>query len=259
MRLREIRLLSVPGIPEIRKGDDLGVLLVEALREAGSELQAGDIVAVAQKVVSKSEGRLVRLADYVPSTHALELAALTGKDARKIEAILSESSEILRAIRTAPDGLIIARHRQGWICANAGIDESNLGPGSEDMALLLPEDADRSARRLRTRLERHFPAPIGVIVTDTFGRPWRQGLVNVAIGVAGVSAVVDWKDRTDAYGRMLKATMPAFADELAAAACLLMTKDGSTPFVVLRGLDWADDASARATDVLRPMSQELFQ
>lgn len=256
--MSELRLFTLPGVPEVREDDDLAALLLDASRRAGKKLQAGDIVAVAQKVVSKSEGRLIRLADLTPSPRALELAAATGKDARKVEAILLESSEILRAVRFPPEGLIIARHRRGWICANAGIDESNLGPQADGMALLLPEDADDSARRLRAKLEQACPAPIGVIVTDTFGRPWRHGLVNVAIGVAGVPAIVSWKGRVDAYGRALQATLPAFADELAAAACLLMKKDGGTPFVVLRGAEWAVDEAARATDVLRPTEQELF-
>jgi coenzyme F420-0:L-glutamate ligase/coenzyme F420-1:gamma-L-glutamate ligase len=249
---------AVPGVPEVRAGDDLGALIADALSHSGHDLQAGDIVVVAQKIVSKSEGRLRQLAEFAPSAKALEIAGAIGKDARKVEAILSESVEVLRAVKSGPDGLIITRHRNGWICANAGIDESNLGEGAEAMLLLLPEDADRSARTIRAGLEKRHGGPVGVVVTDTFGRPWRQGLVNIAIGVAGVPAIVDWIGRTDAYGRALKATLPAFADEVAAAAGLLMQKDAGTPVVVVRDLRWADNQAASARDVLRPIAQELF-
>ena len=254
----QLTAFAVPGIPEIGAGDDVAVSILEAMSLGESALRPGDIVVVAQKIVSKSEGRLRRLSDFTPSPRALEIAEAIGKDARKVEAILSESTEILRAVRSGPDGLIITRHRNGWICANAGIDESNLGEGMESMLLLLPEDADRSAQTIRAGLESRCDGPIGVIVTDTFGRPWRQGLVNIAIGVAGVPAIVDWAGRVDAYGRALKATLPAFADEVAAAAGLLMQKDAGTPVVVVRDLRWRDSAEASARDVLRPIAQELF-
>lgn len=249
---------AVPGIPEITEGDDLAALIANALRRAGQGLSAGDIVVLAQKIVSKAEGRMVPLADYAASDEALRIAADIGKDPRKVEAILRESTDVLRARSQPPDGLIVARHRQGWICANAGIDESNLGPDRDGMLLLLPEDPDASAARIRSGLEARFGGPVGVIVSDTFGRPWRHGLVNVAIGVAGVPAIDDWRDRADAYGRGLKATQPAFADEVAAAAGLLMRKDAGLPVVVMRGLAWREDAMARARDVLRPLEQELF-
>lgn len=247
---------AVPGIPEVAEGDDLASLIAVALDE--THLEPGDIVVVAQKIVSKAEGRMKAYDDYVPSPEALCIADEIGKDARKVEAILSESSEVIRARRMGADGLLITRHRQGWICANAAIDESNLGAGKSGKLLLLPEDPDASARTLRAGLEKRFAGPIGVIVTDTFGRPWRNGLVNVAIGTAGVAAIVDWTDRTDAYGRGLKATLPAFADEIAAAAGLLMQKDAGRPVIVMRGLRWHDRPEASARDVLRPLSQELF-
>ncbi|MBX3577492.1 MAG: coenzyme F420-0:L-glutamate ligase [Rhizobiaceae bacterium] len=254
-----LALLAVRGIPEIRADDDLGAIISEALSAAGIDLEAGDIVVVAQKIVSKSEARLRRLDDFAPSSRALEIADRIGKDARKVEAILSESADVLRAERMGADGLLITRHRAGWICANAGIDESNLGSDMGGMLMLLPEDADASARRIRDRLEHRFSGPVGVLVTDTFGRPWRNGLVNVAIGVAGVPALVDWAGRGDAYGRALKATLPALADEVAAAAGLLMQKDAGVPVVVVRGLEWTDRPEASARDVLRPIAQELFQ
>jgi coenzyme F420-0:L-glutamate ligase/coenzyme F420-1:gamma-L-glutamate ligase len=249
---------AVPGIPEITTGVDLAALIGDALDRAGQTLAAGDIIVVAQKIVSKAEGRMVPLAGYTPSADAIRIAAEIGKDPRKVEAILRESTGVIRLRNQPPDGLIITRHRQGWICANAAIDESNLGPDRDGMLLLLPEDPDASAARIRDGLEARFGGPLGVIVSDTFGRPWRHGLVNVAIGVAGVPAIVDWRTRTDAYGRGLKATQPAFADEVAAAAGLLMQKDAGQPVVVMRGLDWHYDPAARAADVLRPVEQELF-
>lgn len=254
-----LQAFALPGIPEVRPGDALGGLVGDALDRAGETLRAGDIVVVAQKVVSKAEGRMRRLDDFTPSPRALEIAADIGKDPRKVEAILSESDAVLRAVPSGPDGLLITRHRNGWICANAGIDESNLGAGSQGMLLLLPEDADRSARAIRAALEARFGVdPVGVIVTDTFGRPWRQGLVNIAIGLAGVPAIVDWAGRGDAWGRVLKATMPAFADELSSAAGILMQKDAQTPVVIVRGLPWTSDDGASAHDIVRPAGQDLF-
>jgi coenzyme F420-0:L-glutamate ligase len=250
---------AVPGLPEVQPHTDLADLISVALQRAGKTLQPFDIVVVAQKVVSKAEGCLARLEDFIPSPRALQLATATGKDARKIEAILSQSTQILRAVKIPPEGLIIARHNHGWICANAAIDESNVGPGSDaGLLLMLPEDPDRSARAIRETFEARFQAPIGVVITDTFGRPWRQGLVNVAIGVAGVPVIDDWVGRTDAYGRTLHATQPAFADEISASAGLLMGKDRCTPVVVLQGLSWTDQPAASAREILRPMSQELF-
>ncbi|MET3662406.1 coenzyme F420-0:L-glutamate ligase [Aquamicrobium ahrensii] len=258
IRRQGVSLFAVAGIPEIGAGDDLSAAIAQALSDMGGELKPRDIVIVAQKIVSKSEARMFPLDAFAPSDRAREIAAEIGKDARKVEAILSESTDILRARRQEPDGLLITRHRQGWICANAGIDQSNLGEGKDDMLLLLPEDPDASAARIKAGLETRYGGPIGVVVTDTFGRPWRHGLVNVAIGVAGVPAVVDWTVRADAYGRGLKATLPAFADELAAASGLLMQKDAGLPVVIIRGLPWSDTPSASAGDFLRPLSQELF-
>ena len=253
-----MEMFPIGGVPEVRPGDSLAPVFIAALAGAGRRLATGDIVVVAQKVVSKSEGRLGALADFEPSPRALEIGAEIGKSPHKVEAILSESTEIIRMRRQMPEGLLITRHRQGWICANAGIDESNLGAGQQGKLLLLPDNPDASARAIRSGLESHFGGPVGVIVSDTFGRPWRNGLVNIAIGVAGVPAIVDWAGRTDAYGRGLKATLPAFADEVSAAAGLLMQKDAGVPAVVVRGLEWNDTPDASARDVLRPLSLELF-
>jgi coenzyme F420-0:L-glutamate ligase/2-phospho-L-lactate guanylyltransferase len=257
-RSDETRVFTIPGIGEINAGDDLADIIGAACDASATGLGPGDIVVIAQKVVSKSEGRMFPLSGFTPSSEALKIADEIGKDARKVEAILLESTSVIRARRQPNEGLLITRHRQGWICANAGIDESNLGEGREGMLLLLPEDPDASAAAIRAGLEARFGGPIGVVISDTFGRPWRNGLVNIAIGVAGVPVVVDWTLRTDAYGRGLKATLPAFADEVAASSGLLMAKDAGLPVVVLRGLSWQDDPDARANQVLRPIEQELF-
>jgi coenzyme F420-0:L-glutamate ligase len=251
-------IFAIPGIGEIEAGDDLAHIISVAADSAGLQLMPGDIVVVAQKVVSKCEGRMYPLASFEPSEEAIRLADDIGKDVRKVEAILRESSAVIRARRQPNEGLLITRHRHGWICANAGIDESNLGAGREGMLLMLPEDPDASARGLRSGLESQYGGPIGVVISDTFGRPWRNGLVNIAIGVAGVPVLVDWSTRTDAYGRGLKATLPAFADEVAASAGLLMGKDAGLPVIILRGLAWENDEAARASQVLRPIEQEMF-
>lgn len=257
-RREAAQIFAVSGIGEIEAGDDLAAIVAASCDASGMPLAPGDIVVVAQKIVSKSEGRMVPLADFEPSADALGISAEIGKDARKVEAILRESTAVIRARKQPGEGLLITRHKQGWICANAGIDESNLGAGREGMLLLLPEDPDASARKIRAGLEARFSGPIGVVISDTFGRPWRNGLVNIAIGVAGVPVLVDWSARTDAYGRGLKATLPAFADEVAASSGLLMAKDAGLPVVVLRGLTWQDDPEARAGQVLRPIEQEMF-
>jgi coenzyme F420-0:L-glutamate ligase/coenzyme F420-1:gamma-L-glutamate ligase len=255
----DFQVFAVRDIPEVRAGDDLGELIGDALDRASQTLAEGDIVVIAQKIVSKAEGRMRRIDAFSPSPEALEIAERIGKDARKVEAILSESNKILRAVPTGPDGLLIVRHHDGWICANAGIDESNLGDGNEGMLLLLPEDADGTARTIRYALEkRNGLRQVGVVVTDTFGRPWRQGLVNIAIGLAGVPAIVEWVGRGDAWGRALKATIPAFADEIAAASGLLMEKDTKIPVVVMRGLSWSIDDDTSARHIVRPEGQDLF-
>ena len=251
-----IRLFALPDIPEIHAGDDLAGVIAQAMRACGEQYQAGDILVVAQKIVSKAEGRTRRLADITPSAAAFELSAQCGKDARKVQAILDESEQIVRVAPFPPDGLIIARHRHGWVCANAAIDESNVG--EEDVLLLLPADPDASARKLAATLSAEAGVDLGVIITDTFGRAWRRGLVNIAIGVARVPAVVSWIGQADAYGRQLHTSEPAFADEIAAASGLLMGKDSGTPVIVVRGLAWDADAGANARQIVRPVKEDLF-
>jgi coenzyme F420-0:L-glutamate ligase/coenzyme F420-1:gamma-L-glutamate ligase len=253
-----LELFAIPGLPDVVPGDDLGALLVAATQAAGETLQDSDIVVVAQKVVSKSEGRFRRLSEIVPSEEALQITARCGKDPRKVQAILDESTSILRVVAAPPDGIVIARHKHGWVAANAGIDESNLG-SAEGQLLLLPVDPDESARRIAQSIERLTSRRPGVIVTDTFGRPWRKGLVNVALGTSDVEPIISWVGKNDAYGRRLDVSEQAFADELAAASGLLMVKDAATPAVVVRGLHWRRAPDARGRDYVRPLDKDLFK
>jgi coenzyme F420-0:L-glutamate ligase / coenzyme F420-1:gamma-L-glutamate ligase len=252
LRNASLVILPIRGLPLISKGDDLAALIGDAIAAMGEELQPGDILAVAQKVVSKQEGRTVRLADVVPSAKAIELAERTGKNPRLIECVLSESREVLRAA----SGVLIVQTRLGHIVANAGIDQSNVA-GNEDIALLLPEDPDKSAASLRDRL-----APqggIGVIVSDSFGRPWRFGTTGVAIGIAGPPALVDRRGEPDLMGRVLQATEIAFADAVAAAATLVMGEAAEgLPAAIVRGLTWSETDHKGAT-IVRPASQDLFR
>lgn len=255
-----MQLFALPGLPEICAGDDVGSLIAQAMKACGECLLSGDIVVVAQKIVSKAEGRTRVLSDITPTPGALDIAARSGKDARKVQAILDESSDIMRVAAFPPDGLVIARHRDGWVCANAAIDESNVG--ADGVLLLLPENPDASAARiaqvLAAALLGDAERPVGVVITDTFGRAWRRGQVNIAIGAAHVPAVVSLVGRRDAFGRVLQVSEPAFADEVAAAAGLLMGKDSATPVIIVRGLEWEMDAQASAKQLVRPVKEDLF-
>jgi coenzyme F420-0:L-glutamate ligase/coenzyme F420-1:gamma-L-glutamate ligase len=220
-----IELTALPGIPEVRPGDDLAALLAAAAEHVGG-LEPTDVVAVAHKAVSKAEGRLVRLADVVPGERARALAREHDKDPRHVEVILSEAAQLVRADR----GRLICRTRHGFVCANAGVDASNAS--EPDSLVLLPLDPDASARALRAAL----PGRPAVVVTDSFGRAWRQGQCEVAIGVAGLAPLEDWRGRSDSAGREMHATVIAIADEAAAAADLARAKDSREPAVRLRGL-----------------------
>ncbi|VTU45351.1 coenzyme F420-0:L-glutamate ligase [Variovorax sp. PBL-E5] len=253
-----VELFSLPAIPEVHPGDVLSTLIDRAMRGMGERWQEGDVIAIAQKIVSKSEGRFRCLADIAPGTRALEISHQCGKDARKVQAILDESTDILRVVPAPPDGIIIARHVQGWVCANAGIDESNLGD-AEGQLLLLPLDPDASASRIASDIEAESGIRPGVVITDTFGRPWRKGLVNIALGADGIDPFVDWVGRNDAYGRRLAVTQQALADEVAAASGLLMAKDAATPVIVLRGLSWARSDQPSCRRYVRALTEDLFQ
>lgn len=248
-----LELRALAGIPEIRPGDDLASILQAALRHNEIELQAGDVLVVAQKIVSKAENRFLDLRTLNPSVRATELANAIGKEASFVEAVLRESSEV---VRTAPNTLI-TRHRAGYVMANAGIDRSNV-PGDEHIVLLLPEDCDASAARLRAQ----FPTPApGIVISDSFGRPWREGVVNVALGVAGVVALIDRRGGVDRHGRTLQVTQIALADAIAAAAGIVMgeTTEG-TPVVWIRGLaEYATKSDSGSASLLRPRAHDLFK
>ncbi len=244
-----MRADALPGLPEVRPGDDLAALLAEAARRLEGGLTADDVVAVAHKVVSKAEGRLVDLARVTPGAAARALAAEHGKDPRHVQVVLDESEEVLRADR----GRLICRTRHGFVCANAGVDASNAG--APDTLVLLPEDPDASARALRARLG------CAVLITDSFGRPWRVGQCEVAIGCAGLAPAEDWRGLPDSDGRELAATAIAIADEAAAAADLARAKDSREPAVRLRGLErhvMAEDGAGAAV-LVRALEDDLFR
>lgn len=245
---------AVPGIPLVQPGDDLAGLILEAMARAGMVLQDGDILVVAQKVVSKAEGRLVELASVKPSAEALALADVTGKDPRHLQVVLDESTEVVRA----RPGLVIVEQKQGLICANAGVDHSNLS-SDDAWALLLPEDPDASARELRRRIEEETGRGVAVLIVDSQGRPWRNGVVGIAIGVAGMVPVEDWRGEPDLFGRTLAVTTIAVADMVAAAATLLTGQAAEgRPVVVARGVPRrAGDGSH--WDLLRSREADLFR
>ncbi|MBS0578075.1 MAG: coenzyme F420-0:L-glutamate ligase [Proteobacteria bacterium] len=252
----EVSLIGLPGIPEVRSGADLSQLLVAALGAAGIAPQASDVLVVAQKVVSKAEGRLVPLASVTPGARAQELAQVTGKDARLIELVLTESTEVLRARKD----VLIVRHRLGFVMANAGIDRSNLAGGAAGgEVLLLPQDPDASAARLRADLAVRLGSAPAVIVSDSFGRPWRRGVVNIALGAAGLPALLDRRGESDRAGRRLEVTEVALGDALAAAAGLVMGEAAEgVPAVLVRGYR-CSGAEKPARSLIRPITEDLFR
>ncbi|HXG65276.1 MAG TPA: coenzyme F420-0:L-glutamate ligase [Blastocatellia bacterium] len=247
----EVRIVPVPGMPEVVPGNDLPALIVAAARAAGLEVVERDVFVIAQKVVSKAEGRVVWLDSVKPSQRAEEWAARYGKDARVVEAALRESARVVRMER----GVMICETRHGFICANAGVDASNAAAGT---VILLPEDPDASARRIRTALEQAFGVRLAVIVADTFGRPWREGLTNVALGVAGIAPLIDYREQMDAHGRTLRVTVIATADEMASAAELVMKKTAGVPAAILRGCEY-EMREASGRELLRAPELDLFR
>jgi len=243
-----LELHGVEGLPEIHPGDDLAALIV-ANAEA---LRSGDVIVVAQKVVSKAEGRIRTLSQVTPSTEAIALARRLGADARMVQVVLDESTRIVR-----DDRVLIVETRQGFVCANAGVDRSNVD-GPDDVCLL-PVDCDASALALHEAIASLAGVRAGVIVSDTFGRAWRMGLVNVALGVAGMPAMLDYRGRPDDFGMPLQATVVAIADELAAAAEVLMGKTRRIPVVIVRGLDAFEAAPGTGQELVRPSDLDLFR
>lgn len=249
-----LELFAIPGLPMVRTGDDLPALIASALERAGLALQDRDVVVIAQKVVSKAEGRTVDLAEVVPSPAAVKLAAEVGKDPRIVEVVLSDS---VKVVRSRPN-LMIMQHRLGFVMANAGVDQSNVAEADgHQRALLLPLDPDRSAEAIRAALSRF--ADVSVVISDSFGRPWRRGTAGVAIGAAGIPSVIDLRGKPDLFGRILEVSIIGFADEIAAAASLLQGQAAEgQPVVVVRGLTW-HAPNLPVADVIRPPEEDLFQ
>ncbi|HSQ18829.1 MAG TPA: coenzyme F420-0:L-glutamate ligase [Blastocatellia bacterium] len=251
MATTRIEIIGIPGIPEVVEGEDAAALIVGALRDARIEVDGGDIFIVAQKVISKAEGSVVSLDSIEPSQRAHEWAAAHQKDARVVEVVLRESKRIVRMER----GVLISETAHGFICANAGVDTSNVAEGT---VTLLPKDPDASARKIRWALEAAFGVRVSVIVSDTFGRPWREGLVNVALGVSGIAPLIDYRGQKDSHGNALKVTVIAVADELASAAELVMKKSAAIPVAIIRGFDFvASEGSIR--ELIRSPDQDLFR
>ena len=240
------------GLPEVRPRDDLVGLLASALATAGERLRDDDVLIVAQKVVSKSEGRVVHLPDVVPGPRALEMARESGKDPRQLEVVLSETKEIVRWER----GVLISETRHGFVCANAGVDRSNAG--APDTVVLLPVDPDASAARIRGEIADRMGATVAVVITDTFGRAWREGHTNVAIGIAGLPALKRYIGQRDPEGYELRVTEIAVADEIAGAAELVMGKLDRCPVAVVRGLA-LEDSDETAREYVRPAARDLFR
>ena len=252
---RSLTLTALAGLPLVQPGDDLGALLAAALRRTQIAPQDGDVVIIAQKVVSKAEGRIVNLKEVVPSARAVALAKEVNKDARLVEVILSESDEVVRHRR---DVLIVA-HRLGFVMANAGVDQSNVGSEDGEPVLLLPRDPDASAAALKTQLDREFGVNLGILINDSFGRAWRNGVVGVALGAAGIPALRDMAGMPDLFGRKMRVTEVAVADEIAAAASLLMGQAAEgQPAVHLRGF-FCDAPAAPASALLRAKALDLFR
>ena len=245
-----IRLVALPGVPAVQPGDDLAALVRAAANAAALRLEDG-VLVVCQKVVSKAEGRLARLADVEPSAEARRIAAENGKDPRHVEIVLRETVRVVRL----GHGVMICETRHGFVCANAGVDLSNA-PGP-DIAVLLPLDPDASAAALREALLASGAGPLAVVVSDTFGRPWREGLIDVAIGCAGIAPIDDQRGTRDLAGRELQVTATATADQLAAAAGLLMRKDAGVPAVWIEGVRAHGDGRVR--DTLRTPDTDLFR
>jgi coenzyme F420-0:L-glutamate ligase/coenzyme F420-1:gamma-L-glutamate ligase len=249
-----LELVALPGLPMVGEGDDVGELIAVGL--AGRGLRGGDVIVVAQKIVSKAEGRIVELARVTPSAEATRLAAEVGKDPRLVEVILGESARVVRA----RPNLIIVQHRLGFVMANAGVDQSNVAPPDGiQRVLLLPRDPDASAEAIRAKLQQQFGVEIGVIINDSFGRAWRRGTCGVAIGAAGLPSLQDLRGQPDLFGRILEVSIVGFADEIAAAASLLQGQGAEAqPVVLVRGLQWQASAGG-AEQLVRPPEEDLFR
>jgi coenzyme F420-0:L-glutamate ligase/coenzyme F420-1:gamma-L-glutamate ligase len=250
-----LSLTALPGIPLIRSGDNLARIIGDALRREAISLEHGDIIVIAQKIVSKAEGRMVDLATIVPSPEALKCAQMVNKDPRHVEIVLRESEEVLKVA----GGALITVHKLGFIMANAGVDQSNVDHGDDGMVLMLPEDPDGSAAALKQALDAESGAKIGVVITDSFGRPWRKGVTGVAIGAAGLPSLRNLIGEPDLFGRSLRISEHAAADDIAAAASLLMGQGAEgLPVVHIRGLRYGEP-DVPASSLIRPKHEDAFR
>jgi coenzyme F420-0:L-glutamate ligase/coenzyme F420-1:gamma-L-glutamate ligase len=250
-----VSFYALPGIPLVEPGDDLATMIGDVLRENELWLVDGDILVLAQKIVSKSEGLYINLDDVTPSEQAIAIAAQVGKDPRHVQVVLSESDEV---VKVGPH-VVVTAHKLGFVMANAGIDESNISHGVGGRVLLLPRDPDGSAATLKTRFDEAFGASIGVVINDSFGRPWRNGVVGVALGSAGVPSLVDRVGETDLFGRTLKVTEIGLGDEIASAASLLMGQAAEgTPVVLIRGFR-TSAPQRRAASLIRNRERDMFR
>ncbi|HIQ29147.1 MAG TPA: coenzyme F420-0:L-glutamate ligase [Candidatus Caldiarchaeum subterraneum] len=247
-----IKIIPIRGIPEVKYGDDVGEIIINACRREGIELQDNDIIVVSQVIVSKAEGNVVNLDDIIVSKHAEQLAALTGKDPRHVEVILRSSRKIVKV----KGGVIITETKHGLVCANAGVDLSNVGEGK---AALLPEDPDKSARQIRNRIRDLTGLDVAVIICDTHGRPFRRGTINIAIGCSGLEPLWDRRGEKDLYGRELRSKVTCVADELASAAELVIGQaDEGTPAAVIRGYRY-ERGEKPAREIIRPEEEDMFR
>jgi coenzyme F420-0:L-glutamate ligase/coenzyme F420-1:gamma-L-glutamate ligase len=254
----QLTLTALPNIPLVKPGDDVAALILAGLDAAKITLASGDVIAIAQKIVSKAEGRLIKLDDVTPSARAYELATITQKDPRFVEVVLSESKEVLRARFNT----LIVEHRNGYVCANAGVDRSNVGPhgeGHDEYLLCLPADPDGTCQRLRERFRAVTGADVAVIINDSHGRSWRQGTLGVAIGAAGFPCLLDMRGHRDLFDYTLQVTQIGLADELAAAASLLMGQaDEARPVIHIRGVPYPF-REGNAQELIRPKEMDLFR
>jgi len=247
-----IQIIGLESIPLIKRGDDIGALILDAAKRQSVELKEGDIVVVTQKIVSKSEGRILDLNQVVASPFALRIAKQTGRDPRHVEVILRESKRIVKM----QDQHLIVETRRGFVCANGGVDKSNIE--GEDCVSILPVDPDESARRIRATIKRLSGVDVAVIISDTFGRPWRIGHVNLAIGVSGMKPIIDYRGRRDMFNYVLTVTVMAVADEIASAAELVMNKSDGLPVAVIKGYPYVKE-EGKGTELIRPAELDLFR
>lgn len=253
MASNALSLRAIPGLPMFAPGDDLAALLGDAMQ--GAPPADGDVLVIAQKIVSKAEGRIVEIASVTPSARAIALGEEVGKDPRVVEVILGEA---VRVVRSRPN-LLIVEHKRGWVMANAGVDQSNVDHSGGGRLLLLPEDPDASAERLRAALSARFGVRLAVVINDSFGRAWRRGTAGIAIGAAGLPGLVDLRGSPDLFGRILEVSIIGFADEVAAAASLLMGQASEgQPAVLVSGLRWTAPEGT-AADLVRPAAEDLFR